>query len=87
MAMSPQEAAAQAAADANATLNPGLGQARAEESSLSSWAGPYVTDMLGKGAALSELPYQAYQGPLTAGSSALQTQAFQGLGALQLPQA
>ena len=56
MAMSPQEAAAQAAADANATLNPGLGQARAEESSLSSWAGPYVTDMLGKGAALSELP-------------------------------
>ncbi len=87
MAMSPQEAAAKAAADANATLNPGLGQARAEESSLSSWAGPYVTDMLGKGAALSELPYQAYQGPLTAGSSALQTQAFQGLGALQLPQA
>ena len=36
----PQEVAAAAAANANAGLNPGLGQARAEDSSLSSWAGP-----------------------------------------------
>ena len=57
----------------------------AEESSLSSWAGPYVTEMLGRGQALAGLPYQAYMGPLTAGESALQTQAFQGLGALQMP--
>lgn len=60
---------------------------RVEESSLSSWAGPYVTQMLGKGAALANLPYTAYQGPLTAGTSALQSQAFQGLGSLQLPSA
>jgi hypothetical protein len=58
-----------------------------EESSLSSWAGPYVTQMLGRGAAASNLPYTAYEGPLTAGPSALQTQAFQGLGALQTPSA
>ena len=57
----------------------------AEESSLSSWAGPYVTDMLGKGAAVANQPYTAYGGPLTAGPSALQAQAFQGLGALKGP--
>ncbi len=56
-----------------------------EESSLSSWAGPYVTNMLGRGAALSNMPYTAYEGPLTAGPSTLQTQAFQGLGALNIP--
>jgi hypothetical protein len=60
---------------------------RAEESSLSSWAGPYVTQMLGKGAALANLPYTPYEGQLTAGPSGLQTQAFQGLGALQAPNA
>ena len=38
--------------------------------------------MLAKGAALSDMPYQAYGGPLTAGSSALQDQAFTGYGAL-----
>jgi len=57
----------------------------AEESSISSWAGPYVTDMLGKGAAVANQPYTAYGGPLTAGPSALQQQAFQGLGALKVP--
>jgi len=56
-----------------------------EESSLSSWAGPYVTQMLGRGAAASNLPYTAYEGPLTAGPSELQNQAFSGLGALQVP--
>lgn len=61
---------------------------RAEESSLSSWAGPYVTDMLGRGAALAtQMPYTPYEGPLTAGPSALQTQAYQGLGALNIPTA
>ena len=57
----------------------------AEESSLSSWAGPYVTEMLGRGQALAGLPYQAYMGPLAPGQSGLQQQAFQGLGALQTP--
>ena len=59
----------------------------AEESSLSSWAGPYVTEMLGRGQALAGLPYQGFMGPLTAGESGLQQQAFQGLGALQTPTA
>lgn len=57
------------------------------ESSLSPWAGPYVTEMLGRGQALASMPYTAYRGPLTAGPSELQTQAFQGLGALNIPTA
>jgi hypothetical protein len=52
------------------------------ESSLSSWVGPYVTDMLGRGAAVASTPYQAYTGPLTAGPSDLQQQAFAGIGGL-----
>lgn len=59
----------------------------AEESSLSSWAGPYVTEMLGRGQALASMPYQAYMGPLTAGESQLQQQAFTGLGSLNVPTA
>ena len=55
------------------------------ESNLSNWAGPYVTNMLGQGAALAAQPYQAYQGPLTAGDSALQTQAYGLAGGLQTP--
>lgn len=54
---------------------------------LSSWAAPYVTNMLGKGQALSNMPYTAYMGPLTAGQSALQGQAFQGLANLAMPTA
>ena len=50
-------------------------------SSLSPWAGDYVTNYLGKGQALAEAPYQAYKGPLTAGASDLQNQAFAGVGA------
>ena len=47
-------------------------------STLSPWAGEYVTNLLGKAQALTEQPYQAYQGPLTAGASNLQQQAFAG---------
>lgn len=54
-------------------------------SSLASWAGPYVADMLGKGKALSEMPYQAYTGPLTAGESPLQQQAFGAASQYQVP--
>jgi hypothetical protein len=53
-------------------------------SNLSEWAGPYVGDYLSKAQALSNTPYQAYTGPLTAGPSALQTQGFN--AASQLPQ-
>jgi hypothetical protein len=59
--------------------------ATGESQSLATWAGPYVTNMLGQGQALAQQPYQAYQGPLTAGASNLQQQAFSGIGALQMP--
>lgn len=55
------------------------------ESSLSNWAGEYVTDMLGKGRALAEMPYEQYQGPLTAGPSQLQSKVFGGLQNTQFP--
>ena len=56
-----------------------------KESSLSNWAGPYVTEMLGEGAAVADLPYTAFGGPLTAGASQLQNAAFTGLGGLSAP--
>jgi len=55
------------------------------EQTLSSWAGDYVTDMLGKGKALSEKPYEAYTGQLTAGPSDLQTKVSQGLNTVNFP--
>ena len=48
--------------------------------SLAPWVGDYVTDYLGKAQALANTPYQAYTGPLTAGASPLQTQAFEAAG-------
>jgi hypothetical protein len=45
---------------------------------LSEYAGPLVSGMLSKGYAASNAPYQAYTGPLTAGASDLQNQAFAG---------
>lgn len=49
------------------------------ESNLSNWAGPYVTDLLGKAQGLSNAALttpQFYQGELTTGPSALQNQAY-----------
>lgn len=54
-------------------------------STLSEWAGPYVTDMLGKAQAISDMPYAVYGGPQTAGESGLQSKVFQGLGNLSFP--
>lgn len=71
--------------DTTLTNTANVGEVTNRESSLSNWAGPYVTEMLGRGQALASQPYQAYQGPLTAGASQLQQQAFQGLGSLTLP--
>jgi hypothetical protein len=55
------------------------------ESNLSNWAGPYVTDLLGKTQALTsaalEKP-QFYQGELTAGPSELQNKAYEQAGNL-----
>lgn len=64
-----------------------VGQVAGTEESLSSWAAPYVTDILAKGKALANQPYQAYTGPLTAGQSDLQTKAFQGIAGLTVPTA
>jgi len=55
------------------------------ESNLSNWVGPYVTDMLGKGQALSEMPYEQYMGPLTAGASGLQSKVIGGLQSANFP--
>ena len=54
-------------------------QGKSVAEGLSSWAGPVVSDMLGKGTALSTQPYQTYTGPLTAGPSDLQQQQYAGL--------
>lgn len=56
----------------------GIPQDVSRTSTLSPWVGDYVTSALGQGAALANAPYQAYQGPLTAGASNLQQQAFAG---------
>jgi len=66
-------------------VDPTVGKQTGTSSSLSPWAGPYVTEMLGKGWALSDMPYQSYTGQLTAGPSNLQNQAFQGLASLTTP--
>jgi hypothetical protein len=56
----------------------GIPQDVSRTSTLSPWVGDYVTNALGQGAAAANQPYQAYQGPLTAGASGLQQQAFAG---------
>jgi len=66
-----------------ATTTPAPGTST--QSTLSDWAGQYVTDMLGRAQALSNQPYQTYQGPMTAGESALQSKYFSGLGGLTFP--
>jgi len=66
----------------DSTTGANTGDAIGKESSLSNWAGDYVTDMLGKGQALGNEGYNAYMGPLTAGASDLENQAFEGIGGL-----
>ena len=56
-----------------------------QESTVSNYAAPYVSDMLSKGLALSSTPYQAYTGQLVAGPSELQNKAFSGIGSLTMP--
>ena len=55
------------------------------EQTLSSYAAPYVTNMLSEAEALSKTPYQAYTGQLTAGPSALQTKVSEGLSSVNFP--
>ena len=65
--------------------DPLTGKQTGVESSLSSYAGPYVADMLGTGQALADMPYEPYEGPLTAGASDLQKDAFAGIAGLTVP--
>jgi hypothetical protein len=48
-------------------------------STLSPWAGDYVTNILGKTQALTNTPTATYKGPLTAGESDLQQKGFAGI--------
>ena len=70
---------------ATPTEDPNVGQQTGTSDSLAQYAGDYVTGMLGKGQAISDMPYQAYMGPLSAGASDVQQQAFTGLANLALP--
>lgn len=72
-----------------ASADAGIGGStqRGEDSPLATYAGPYVTEMLGRGMALASSPYVAFMGPLSAGASPLQAQAFSGLGSLGIPTA
>lgn len=50
---------------------------------LPDWAVPYAQEVLGKGSALAQAPYQAYTGERIAQFTPLQQQAFQGAGAMR----
>ena len=67
------------------SFTPQQGNLMGRQETLSTWAGPYVTEMLGKAQATADQPYQVYQGPLTAGTSELQNKYFQGLGQVNFP--
>lgn len=71
--------------DAAAAVDPLVGKQTGTSSTLSEWAGPYVTEMLGRGQALASMPMQQYTGQLTAGTAPLQQQAFQGIANLAVP--
>ena len=77
------------AGEAGSLVGAGQGTAKSmpvsSESNLSSWAGPGIANYIQKGTALAQSPYQAYTGPLTAGTSPLQQQGFQAAGGLQTP--
>jgi hypothetical protein len=62
--------------------NSPVGEISGTQQGLAQFAGPYVTEMLGKGMALADKPFEAYTGPLTAGASGLQEQAFAGYAGL-----
>ena len=55
------------------------------EQNIAAWAGPYVGDMLSKTVGLTNAPYQAYQGPMVAGTAPLQSKVFAGLQGLNFP--
>jgi len=52
---------------------------------LAPWAAGYITDYLGKARAEANTKYEKFPGAVSAGPSALQNQAFQGIGSLTVP--
>lgn len=85
MAVDPATTTTQTIPTATVGTDPIAGQQIGTESALSNWVGPYVTNMLGQGQALGQQGYQGYMGPLTAGESAPQSAAFQGIANLTVP--
>lgn len=67
------------------STNPELGTQVVTTTNLSDWAAPYITDMLGKTQALTDLEYNPYEGQLVAGPSAIQQSVFSGIGGLTVP--
>jgi hypothetical protein len=65
-------------AAADTSIKP-VGYGSSQYDTLSPWAGEYVSEALGRGRALAQQPYQAYTGPLTAGPTQAQQQAFAGI--------
>ena len=74
---------------ATTTTDPGLASLTNPGSTtaqtIAPWAQNYVGNYLGQGQALAQLPYQPFQGPLTAGPSSIQQGLFSGIGNLSLP--
>lgn len=56
-----------------------------QDNPLNTYFGPYVNNMMTQANALAESPYQRYTGPLTAGTSPLQDQAYLGASSLNMP--
>lgn len=71
---------------ATSSMPGGMDPTKFTEYTLSSWYAPYFTDYLAKQKALSELEFSPYTKELTAGPSALQSQAFQGIANLTAPE-
>ena len=72
--------------DTPATVSdPSVGQPTGSDSSIASWAGDTVTGMIGRSEAKANEAYEAYEGPLTAGTDELQDKAFAGIAGLSLP--
>ena len=76
------EGSAVGATGLGAAVNAGI---TGTETGPNSWAGDYMSNMLGKTQALTESPYQQYMGPLSAGASGLQNQVFTGLQNTNFP--
>jgi hypothetical protein len=58
---------------------------KSTQQTVSDYAQPYISDLLGKTQAFTDQATPAYTGQLTAGPSYLQNQAWQGLSGLTLP--